>query len=107
VSAAEHPLESWLRQIVRTEIAAALASVAAQSAPPEWVSMRKCGLPLRTARRLVKAGKLVAAKVGRELYVRPADVAAYVASQVVEPRAVDGPDDELTRHLRAVAGGRR
>jgi hypothetical protein len=90
-------LDDTLRRIVREELASALATLRTEvaHAVPEWVPVRVCGLAPTTRRKLTRAGKLDVARVGRVLMVRSADVAAFIASQVV--RATYEADPVLAR----------
>ncbi len=45
------------------------------------------GVSVRTARRLIRCGRLPAAKIGRSWYVRPADVARLFATAVLKASA--------------------
>jgi hypothetical protein len=85
-----------LRQMIREENAALHAPPTAGAT----VSIRKCGLPDATRKRATRAGKLPTFRVGRELHVRVADVAAFIEAGRVE-RADVSP--ELARAMR---GGR-
>ena len=94
-----------LRQIVREEIRAALAELPTAVAPagaPDWLPLKSCGLRPTTARRLLKAGVIEAARVGREVLVSRASVEKYIASRRVGRR--DG--DEMDRRLRVVRSPR-
>ena len=99
-------IEATLRAIIREEVRAALAELrelppfAAPS--PEWLPIKTCGLRPTTARRLIRAGSIEAARVGREVLVRARDVAGYIESQRVVPHELD----EMDRLLQAKRGPR-
>jgi excisionase family DNA binding protein len=65
-----------------------------------WVPILKCGLPTRTARRLVRERAITASRVGRDVYVKREDVNAWIESQRID-RPGDGEADEVDRALRA------
>lgn len=60
-----------------------------------WVPIAECPLKARKTRRLVHAGKLEASRVGRRLYVRVADVDAFLEARVIRrdpPKPVAVPE---------------
>ena len=90
---------------------ALLAPAPAVEGPCAWVPIRKCGLPERTARRLVKARVIAGSRIGRDVFVLRADVDRYCESQRIDAQGDEGDGDEVSRaiarkNLRLV-GGRR
>lgn len=60
---------------------------AATSAGPEWIPVAKCGLPDKSVRRAIKRGDLRGSRMGRELFVNVADLAAWASNHQVCPDA--------------------
>ena len=62
-----------------------------------WMPIAQCPVGARKTRRLISAGKLEASRVGRKLYVRIADVDAFMEARVIRrepPKPVPvGTDD--------------
>lgn len=64
-------------------------------APTEWVRARDCGVPATTLNRFARDGKIERSRVGRENYVRRADVVRLFESQII----ARPEDDEFERAL--------
>lgn len=73
-----------LRALVSDAIAGALARVGANETGT--LTLRDCGVPIRTLRKAIKDGELPAALVGREYRVRPEDLQTWLDSRAVTPR---------------------
>lgn len=84
----------------------------------DWIPARDCILPRTTLRRAVREGAIDSRRVGREVWVRAADVAAFVEAQREASRHTrrDSPAQGLPEpvaralaagRLRALKGGRR
>jgi hypothetical protein len=63
----------------------------------EWIPIAQSPMGARKTRRLIAAGKFEASRVGRKLYVRIADVDAFMESRIVKhdkpaPVAVESGD---------------
>lgn len=80
-------------------VLAAEPDTAATAPADELVPVADCGLELRTARRLVREGRLPVVRLGRRRLVRRSDV-ARLGEPVVEP-------SRPTLAERAAARGRR
>jgi hypothetical protein len=79
----------------------------------EWAPVAKSPLGARKTRKLIRAGRLEASRVGRKLYVRMADVDRLLGDRIVappkpEPVAVPSADpaEYAARNLHLLAGGR-
>jgi hypothetical protein len=77
-----------------------------------WVPIKACGLPEKTARQAVRAGEIASARIGRDVYVKCADVVRFIEARQVERVAVpEGAKNEVDRaiarkRLRLLGGGR-
>jgi hypothetical protein len=105
-------LDETLRQIVREELARAIAelrSLLVQPPSAEWVEIRRCGIAYQTARRLVRARVIAASRVGRVLMVRAEDVRSYIESRRVGVREAGGDevDAAIARKQLRLLGGQR
>jgi excisionase family DNA binding protein len=67
----------------------------------EWVRGEETGIAASTRKRLVRAGKLTAHRVGREFLFKRSEVDAYIASRAVvrEVEAHEG-ESEVDRVIR-------
>ena len=72
------------------------AEPAGNEAGPSWITIRECGLPSKTVRRLLKTGELDGRRVGREWRVSRASIDAFMRARAplesgpdVDPLAVE------------------
>lgn len=72
-------------------------------APPDELLPFPFGIEARTAKQLVRSGKLTAAKLGRRLYARRSDLLALVDRLAEPPTAGSVADDYASLAARARA----
>lgn len=89
-------------ELLETEIEQDTAPVVQDE---DLVPLRKCGVPVRTARKAIKCGELPAMLVGREYVLRRADLAAWLDNRRVKPSP--RPERQLSAAGRAIDRARR
>jgi excisionase family DNA binding protein len=93
---------SVLLTLLETELEHEVAPVVQDQ---DLVPLRKCGVPVRTARKAIKCGELPAMLVGREYLLRRADLAAWLDNRRVKPSP--HPERQLSAAERAIDRARR
>jgi excisionase family DNA binding protein len=93
-----------LVELVREAVAAALGGRA--HGADDRVPLAAAGVPVRTLRKAIKAGELVAVRAGRSYFVRRADLDAWLTAQKrFEPR--QKPEAPKSEADRAIERARR
>lgn len=98
----DEQLRELFREVLRQELPALLAELV-RPRESEWVAINACGLPPTTRRRYQREGRLATARIGREKFVRRADVEKLLAESI-EQTPQKFP--ELERRLRGVGSSR-
>lgn len=73
-----------LSDLVKSAVAEGLAQ-AGVVASDETLSLRDCGVSVRTLRTAIKRGELPASKAGREYRIRRSDLDSWLAQKTVSP----------------------
>lgn len=87
-----------LVEIVREAVRAELPNGFSRIRSGSWISIKATGLPPLSVRKLIKDGKIRAAKVGRELRVNADDVEAFMAEASAKP----APEPEPAQVVESV-----
>jgi hypothetical protein len=97
-------LDALLGQLADRVADRVAARLRAQQPQDQWIPMRNCGVPLKTAKHAAKAGAIEWRKVGRALFVKRSSVEAWIANRP-EPKAAS--ESERERLLRLATAPRR